>query len=319
MQYLTNTFVRRSLPALVDTKPRESGLRSWLEGGSFYIDEESSSDSLVLKNISATEFTSYQGFDYGRFALASFECMAYCRSDPLHRRNLSWPMLKAYYSGFFGGHAILRALGQSVIRLEPPQSRKLTDIGKLYCGPSFSVSSGTFDLRIIQNSDRTIDVTLNRMDESGGAHSVFWRRFKSFLTEMTTGISDANEPEANFVITRLQDLQSLLTARGASAGGTWLSTARNLINYQHEFGVWFPFGAAEDDVKHASNIGYLDIATARLDFDTKKQPLRALCAGSLFIAALNSDLATRLVAQSTKHSAHFAQNWRRLCQEVNAA
>lgn len=67
----------------------------------------------------------------------------------------------------------MRALGQSVVRLEPPQAKKLTEIGRFYCGNNFAVTAGTFDLRISQNADRTVDASLARMDETGGAHSIF--------------------------------------------------------------------------------------------------------------------------------------------------
>jgi hypothetical protein len=177
MQELVSAFSRRALAELVEAVPRSSGIRSWIQDGSFYIDTGSSADKVVLKNISVSEFVSFQGFDFSRFALASLESMATCQSDPKRRRAISWPLLKAYYAGFFGGHAILRSVGQSVVRLESPQSKKLTDIGRLYCGDQFSVGAGTFDLRISQNPDRTVDVSLTRMDETGGAHRFFGDAF----------------------------------------------------------------------------------------------------------------------------------------------
>jgi hypothetical protein len=42
--------------------------------------------------------------------------------------------------------------------------------------------------------------------------------------------------------------------RGATAG-TWLSQMRNRINYQHEFGVWFPFGASQSEVSYVGDLG----------------------------------------------------------------
>jgi hypothetical protein len=242
MKQLINVLASQSLPELVETAPRPSGIRSWVQSGSFYVDHSSTSEKVTLKNISLSEFTSYQGFDFRRFAFASFESMAECKSDPIRRRAIGWPMLKAYYAGFFGGHAILRAVGQSVIRLESPQTKKLTEIGRVYCGQHFSLSSGTFDLRISQNEDRSVDASLTRMDESGGAHSIFWRRFYAFLGEIILDVSKLDNDESATTIVRLQDLRTLLTSRGASTNGTWLSTARNQINYQHQFGVWFPFG-----------------------------------------------------------------------------
>lgn len=316
MQELIGAFARRSLAELVEAAPQSAGIRSWIQTGSFYVDAASSADNVTLKNVSIGQFLSFQGFDFARFAFSSLESMAYCRSDPSRKRAISWPMLKVYYAGFFGGHAILRAVGQSVVRLEPAQAKKLTEIGRMYCGNQFIVTAGTFDLRITQNADRSVDVSLKRLDETGGAHSIFWRRFYSFLNEMISDIAKVNDPDAPSVIAKLQELQSLLTSKGSSATGTWLSAIRNQINYQHEYGVWFPFGASDPDVRYAARIGYPNVGNTRLDFDAKKEPLRAFCAGNLFIAGLSSDLSTRLASQATKRSAPFVRNWQRLGAET---
>jgi hypothetical protein len=265
-----------------------------------------------------SEFAAFQAFDYERFALASLETMAHCKSDPSRRRAISWPLLKAYYSGFFGGHALLRVVGQSIIRLEAPQAKQLTKIGKLYCGQTFTFATGTYDLRVAQNPDRTVDVSLTRLDETGGAHSIFWRRFHAFLTEIAADIATSGEPDANLAISRVQELQALLTANGANSG-SWLALIRNQINYQHEYGVWFPFGASESDVRNVARIGYLSVANTRMDFAAKKEPLKAFCTGSLFISALSFDVAAQLVGGATQRGTQFGRKWQRLGRETGLA
>lgn len=318
MQPLIQAITKRSLPALAESEIRPSGIRSWVESGSFYIDSQSSSDVVALKNISISEFTAFQAFDFQRFALSSLECMAFCKSEPSRRRAISWPLLKSYYSGFFAGHALLRVAGQALFRLESAQAKKLTEIGRLYCESNFTVGAGTYDLRLIQNADRSFDVKLQRVDESGGAHYIFWRRFHAFLSEISSDVVAEREADATSVVAKIADLQSILTA-GGSHTGAWLSNVRNSINYQHQFGAWFPFGADQTDLKYIAKLGYINPQVARLDYDDKKDTLRAFSAANMFIAALSADLATHLVDRTKLTSSGFAHNWRRLKAEILAA
>lgn len=270
-----------------------------------------------MKIASVGEFAQFQSFDYARFALSSLETMAHCAADVGRPRALGWPLLKAYYSGFFGAHALLRALGQGVIRLEPSQTNLLTAFGQIQ-DPSFFAKSGTYHYRLRQNSDRSIGIVLSRLAETGGAHESFWRKFNAYLTEMSNEVALNNEPEASAIISRLAELQALLT-RAGSFPGSWLSNVRNQINYQHLLGVWFPYSAAQRDVNYASEIGYQPVSTSRLDYDYRKETIKAFGSGSLFIAALSFELANSLVGAGTRRNTRFARNWQRLTRGTGFA
>ena len=88
------------------------------------------------------------------FALSIWETISEYKANANRPKALGWPLLKIYYSGFFAGHALMRAVGQAIVRVEPRQAKRLTEIGQLFCGNSFSVSPGNYELRTEQASDR---------------------------------------------------------------------------------------------------------------------------------------------------------------------
>jgi hypothetical protein len=111
MSELVSCLIRRSLHGLVTDAPRASGIRSWIENGSFTVCETSTVDHIELTNIVLSEFISYNAFDFQRFALSSRETIMACKSDTLNPLALSWPLIKAYYSGFFAAHALMPYAG----------------------------------------------------------------------------------------------------------------------------------------------------------------------------------------------------------------
>lgn len=318
MSALAAALHKRSLPELAISNPRDNGIRQWLTSGSFQIDGSSVPEKLLLRNIILSEFVTYQLYDFQRFSLSSFETFAFCKIDPTRPRALSWPLLKMYYAGFFGGHAIMRSTGQAILRLDASQTSKLSILAQFACGQNFIVSPGTFQLRLIQNANLSLDVELSAVSESGGAHAVFWRAFKNYLEKLSIDVVADGDPDANSVIGKISDLQSVLSGKGAAAG-TWLSQMRNRINYQHEFGVWFPFGAAQSEVTYIGALNLKTIPNVRFDYDQNVQSIHAFCSGSLFTARLSFDIAYLLVANSGNRKGAFARNWSRLYEECGSA
>jgi hypothetical protein len=193
----------------------------------------------------------------------------------------------------------------------------LTEIGQLFCGDSFSVSPGNYELRTEQASDRSFAVTLKKAAEGGGAHEIFWKRFNAFLSELANDVAADREPEANLVIAKIEELQALLSSKGLS-NGSWLSSMRNEINYQHQYGVWFPFDVDERDADHVAQIKFSDPSTIRLYYNARKQPIQAFCSGSTFLAALSFEVSEQLAARSNNSRAAFIRKWQRLGAELTA-
>ena len=146
MTDLTSILRRRVIPGLLDAMPEPDGLRTWISKGSYTITAGAKPNEFSLANIDLDEILGYALFDYSRNALASFESLCSSRLEYFNRKAKSWPLLKRYYSAFFAGHAVMRAVGEGIIRLESEKANHLTSVGKLYCGDQFSVSGGNYAL-----------------------------------------------------------------------------------------------------------------------------------------------------------------------------
>jgi hypothetical protein len=311
MLELSAALIRDLLPNLTADQPEAEGLRSWIESGSFYVGVGPTPDSFVLQDVSLAEFMPYVSYDYERFALASFESLLCCGKEAVSSKAIGWPFAKIYYSAFFGAHAIMRSLGQAVLRLEAAQAARMSRLMSLYV-PGLQIGSGTYLARIIQRPapDLLFDVLLAKISDSGGAHDQFWRSFYGFLAEFTNDVSVNNLPNATSIIGEVSEIQDLLSANGFNAG-TWLSAVRNQMTYQHKFGVWYPFqNSPSEAVKQIRRVKVRASSSIRRDYNPKKHPLQAFCNGCHLLAAVNIDLADAL--SNRGKNKRFSQLWTRL-------
>jgi len=313
MLSLSAALARRILPQLSEEAPRSEGLRTWIGTGSFYVDSAPMLKSILLKNVVLTELIPFVSYDYERFALSSMESLLFCGSETSRPQALGWPAAKLYYAAFFGAHAVMRATGHAVLRLEGAQAARITQIASLY-DPTVQLTPGTYLSRLKQGQQLSIDVELGRLADSGGAHDQFWRCFYSFLGNLAEDVASGNEPEATAVAGETSEIQNVLSAAGLHPG-TWLSGVRNQITYQHKHGAWFPFNNSRTDaVDYVSRVSIRDSSSVRRDYNASRDPLLAFCAGCHLIALIGVDLGTNLCGRLRRNS-RFEQLWNRLRQE----
>lgn len=311
MNELITALGRRALPAIVEVNSRDGGVRSWLELGAFQVSQTSTAERFVLANINLQDFVAFQKYDFERFSLSSHETMAFCTRDSTRPKAIGWPLLKVYYAAFFGAHALMRSVGQAVIRVETNQAKRLTELAHIFGVSTAVLTAGNYLLRLRQASTSDFEVELTKIADTGGAHDSFWRCFKKFLDQIAIESADQNLPDSADIIAQISDLLSAITNHGTT-DGTWLSIVRNQINYQHQYGVWFPFLNAKPELRKIATLGYQKTSTMRLDFDSKKEPIKSFWSAAIAIAALNFDVAEFLIAQSQSKSALFIRNWKRL-------
>lgn len=301
-------IARRMLPTTGVEIPRQGGMRTWLEDGSFFIEVDGPAQVIYLKGASLSEIGPFLSWDYERFALSSLESYIYCNIGTARPKALNWPLLKAYYSAFFAAHALMRATGRGVIRLEAKHAKQLSELASLFAA-DIHVTAGTFEFQLHQSDDHLQSVALKRLPDTGGAHEQSWRRFFIFLSELSEEVASNNEPESTTIVAEISDIKTLLASNGLS-GGTWLSLIRNQINYQHQFGVWFPYSASFGHVYAVDPLNRTRSSTIRRDFSASRDPLNAFSAACQLIAAMNNDVAEML---SRKISAkRFKRLWERL-------
>ena len=210
----------------------------------------------------------------------------------------------------------MRAVGEGIIRLESEKANHLTSVGKLYCGDQFSVSGGNYALsfQISAISKLTINFE-NLSGAKGGVHEQFWAQFNKFLSRLSEAVLAASEVDALAVSGRIIELQTILSSSGNSSG-TWLSVIRNKINYQHQYGVWFPFSGEDAKFSKEKMASLKSNSSMRLDFRTDTQPLDAFNAACSFISAINHDLCESLVTLANDKKCSFIKNWSRLVHEA---
>jgi hypothetical protein len=269
---------------------------------------------MMLSGASLSDLVPYFTYDFERFSFASLETMAFCRPQRDRPRALAWPLLKAYYAGFFGAHGLLRSIGSGVVRIETPLRETLSAIGQIFCGEDFKVLSGNFSINISQTPEGEIAVKLLRLEEGGGAHQVFWKYFVSQLEMLINEVVTRNEPEASVAVLKATELIGILRQTGRAGG--WLANVRSKINYQQQYEVWFPFGASQRDVDYVATLGYRSTESARLDFDPAKKPLQAFAAGSLFLGSLSFEVSDQLVTGTVGPPGRLRSRWVRLNDDV---
>ena len=298
MREISVAVSRRIFPTANIDQPREDGVRSWFEKGSFQIDSGSTEELIILNRANLSDLAPFIAWDYERFALSSIE--SWIESTTLSKRPkaIGWPLLKLYYAAFFGGHAVMRATGKGVIRLEPKNASNLADLSALFM-TKISVTAGTYLFEIIQLEDRTLNIAFKKLTGSGGAHDQFWRQFYIFLTKLSEEVAAADETGAATVIAQISDLQSILSANGMT-GGTWLSTVRNQINYQHQFSAWFPYTPSNQEAFTTKLMNPKISAAIRNDYSPGKNPLNAFNATCRLISEINREVALEIGRRETK-------------------
>lgn len=311
MSSLVQSLRRRALLGVAGADVRPDGLRSWFSSGSFYVDSQSTPENVIIKNILLYEYSSYMAFDFQRFALGSLESIVGTEAASRSVPGYAWKTLKLYYSAFFAAHALIRALGDAVIRLDRTHAQRISEVAQIFLGNQFIISSGTFRVKFRQGAGNTFDVELVRCpDGGGGAHEQFWREFLTFWNSLMQDISASGDQDATNIIVTMMQMSDIMKNKGKTAGA-WLSSIRNDINYQHKYGVWFP-----DALEKNTELMLREIKRGRSDrinlaLNSAGGDLAPFVNGNLYLAALCYELTDELTEATSKAKNRFLGAWRR--------
>jgi hypothetical protein len=272
-----------------------------MQKGSFYVEKSVPSGGVLLKNVVLTELIPFVSYDYERFALSSLESLLFCTLQAARPQAIGWPTSKLYYAAFFGAHAMMRATGEAVLRVESAQATRITNIASIF-DPDVTVNTGTYLCGLTQKPQISIDLTVTKLDEAGGAHEQFWKCFYIFLDQLAKDVTKENEPEATALAAEISDIRGILSA-GGLGGGTWLSAMRNQLTYQHRFGVWFPFqNSSGEAVEYVNQLRMKDSLAVRRDYNVSRDPLLAFCACCHVIALVSADVMIGLCRRLGKNN-----------------
>lgn len=129
-----------------------------------------------------------------------------------------------------------------------------------------NIQSGTYYFDFI---DKTGQVVFYRVERYCDSHQGLWRRFFDLLDILSANAIrkdsydnnciiknpiDSSYPESVFshlpqidaieIVKRIESLRKIMNKRG---NNNWLSTVRNSLNYNHEYGTWFPYNNCNID------------------------------------------------------------------------
>jgi hypothetical protein len=132
-------------------------------------------------------------------------------------------------------------LGVSCSNIDSSQSAVINEVIDLYgMANGLIVSSGTY--RCSYESINQELVCTRQTNDKGGSHLFLWTTFYEEMRRLSSKIlskSGVREDQQQ-VATKIDELCDALCSNG-NAGGRWLSSVRNKVNYQQDLGAWFPY------------------------------------------------------------------------------
>jgi len=217
------------------------GVQAWLAQENYQIYSPIEPALFVLQTGDPNPFLLALAADINKTAVACYESVRHIVPSPQFPRSTAWSVIKAYYSAFFGAHAILRMLGAPYTNLDKVQAASVNRIAKLYSAlGSNSVEAGSYGFTYDSTRQK---ITCKKVESSGGVHATFWTFFNHRMKELSDELlrlGTGSFSENQLVSVKLTDLSHNL-CHDSCPKGTWLSYIRNAVNYRHSHGAWYPY------------------------------------------------------------------------------
>ncbi len=305
-----------TIPNLCEDPGTNDGVRGWLTSSIYQLGSWDGT-TLMLDRFDSDSFRRCLAFDYERFALSSAESYIYSTREFVLSGVVGWPVLKLYYSAFFAAHAIMRGLGQGIVKLERQQTDLLNGIIQISIGSPVVLKPGMYRFELEINELGQPRLNLQVHQAKSGVHDSFWCAFSACLDSLAEKIVSRNLPDAADFVGGISELRPYL-APSAYGRGAWVSSIRNQVNYQHAYGVWFPRKKQEAIFKKLTAVKKSSSNAVRLDLALSPDPIPALIAASELLSNLNFEQADFLARRSTK-ARTFGQKWRQFNELCVAA
>jgi hypothetical protein len=217
------------------------GLAAWIVHGDFVVTSAKARDDFIIRVLVPEGARKGLAHDSTRMASAAFETMLGIDAVRNLPKSTGWVVIRAYYAAFFAAHSLLRMFGTSCLQVELPQINIL-DRTATICGclPVHGFESGFY----IACYDGLADEIRFHKSASArrGSHEVLWEVFASKVREVSNHLLTISSKFTQLSL-QLSEIENLLRQDGLTSG-TWLSHIRNLANYRHEFGLWFPYSGS---------------------------------------------------------------------------
>lgn len=299
------------------SKTADYGLRKWLLDDQAFVPESYDSDhSIILDVCDPNRLLECLSKDIDRLSLAAFETVS-PNNKPWNKKFLAWQMVQLYYSAFYSAHSTLKICGFGLTQVDKGIFQHLSKRANLY-GITFPVMDAgiyCFDYNMSISK-----VTLYSVPRYNDSHKGLWHRYEDFIrvlrgTHIKTGTHNAEcvkirgegdgyplsvfqqlpQVDANQIAEQLEKVQNIINKNGDE---NFLSHVRNNINYNHQYGIWFPYiGFSAEYEKAENQTLYLDSPMA-FSFDSlSDSELVSFYKCCHFIISLNRELLMDLSAR----------------------
>jgi hypothetical protein len=229
----------------------EKGLSGWLSDSEFQVYSQIQSDSFIAHFVFPDTPVAAFAADVNRCALASFESVIHIQPAQNFPKSLGWLVIKSYYGAFFAAHSLLRVLGTAFVQIDRQTAAAVTRIADLF-GMSNGVSISAGYYKSVYD-DQTNQLKCEKVNTlGGGVHEVFWSGVHNSVRALSTAVLGSKYgllKDNQFVAAKLIELADNLSYSSFS-GGNWLSHVRNIVNYSHRLGVWYPYSGQPTYVKN---------------------------------------------------------------------
>ena len=244
----------------------EYGLRYWLRNNNNFLPQSSASNNMLeLYCYDGNELLGYLAKDINRLSCAAVESLISIQECKPNKKSLAWQMVKAYYAAFYAAHCTLKICGLGLTQVDQITIQRITRQASAYGYMVPSLNAGLYCIELDEYTTQMRLYSVLRYDDN---HRGLWKRYYEFIgllcgTHIQTGSTDSNcvrvkEPsekstlsvyeqlpvsDAEIIVERLEMLKTCLNRRGDM---NWLSYIRNEVNYNHAFGVWYPYGSYKE-------------------------------------------------------------------------
>jgi hypothetical protein len=229
------------------------GFPDWMAKGDLLISIVTGPANFSIRVLTPDEAIRSIAHDSTRMASAAFETMLGLDSNRKLPKSTAWIVIRTYYAAFFAAHSLLRMFGTICGQLDRNQvltlDRIATDFGQL---PSSGFEAGFY---VGRYDSAVSEIHFQKPSSQRGSHEILWVVFAQKLRDISNHLLSVSATFTDLSL-QLSEMESLLRQEGLS-GGNWLSYVRNIANYQHGFGLWFPYlkstASGSELVKIASN------------------------------------------------------------------
>ena len=252
--------------------------------------------------------------DASRFATASFASLFSIRAALEDERSFAWGLIKLYYAAFYSGHALLRFVGTSCTSIDSRHITRIKTLTEAYgLVPGFEITSGLYKCDL---NNRQSGFLIRKVGgKNGGTHEIFWETFNNLLSEVANeALLHLAPDDGKAVFSKIETLRKILK-RGA--GGSWLSSVRNDIQYRQDFGVWPPVSLNDNRRGLLSRLAILwmnDPMDVPLGSQMKND-LEIYVASCALIVGMCRSLVERINELCARKNSSFTTSLLRLCVE----